>query len=284
MPSELCLQTRSPRYEEIAPAAALAGFLACFWSFTIPEEAASFQHAIIPDGTVSLAVIRKRRPDLRLLTLTSPSATARWVTVNPGDAFWGARLLPGAAHSLLGIPPRLLRDKVQPLADLIPSFAHDMLASLATVESAAQAFDVMASGLQRLAARASPIDAVVRETVAQFERTLGNAKIAGLAAGVGMSERQFRRRFSAAVGLSPKQFSRAIRVRAACIRLALSKTARIAAIAQDVGYADQAHLAREFSEVFGSPTSELSALIRSFQHSQFAGFGRVRFIQDTPGA
>lgn len=280
--SEACLPTCSPRYEEFAPTGALAGFIACFWSFTIPDGAIPFQHAIIPDGTVSLTIVRKRRPDLRLLTLKSPSSTARWVPVNPGDSFWGARLLPGAAHPLLGIPARSFRGQVQPLADLTPSLAHSMLQSLATVESGAQAFDVMVCELGRLAACAAPIDPVVRQTVAQFETTQGNAKIAELAAGVGMSERQFRRRFADAVGLSPKQFSRAIRVRAACIRIAQLKTARLAAIAQDVGYADQAHLAREFSEVFGTPTSELSALIRSFQHGQFARPGSVRFIQDTP--
>src|SRR5262249_54330874 len=129
------LNTPSPRYEEFAPTGTLAGFVACFWSFTIPLEADSFQHAIIPDGTVSLAVVRKRTPDLRLLTLTSPCSTARWITVNPGDSFWGARLLPGAASSLLGIPAESLRAGVQPLADLTPPLAHDMLHSLTTVET-----------------------------------------------------------------------------------------------------------------------------------------------------
>ena len=42
------------RYEEFAPTGAHAAFIAYWWSFSIPPAAQSFEHAVVPDGTVSV--------------------------------------------------------------------------------------------------------------------------------------------------------------------------------------------------------------------------------------
>lgn len=243
--------------------------MSCFWSFTIPPDAQPFQHAIIPDGTVSIAFICKRIPDLRLLTLTGPTVNARWIPVNAGDTFWGARLLPGAASVLLGISPGTLRDQVRPLAEVAPQLAERLQVSLADAQSREVGCAAIERELSQLAAAAAPIDTVVHAAVARLTRGQGNARVVDIAAAADISERQFRRRFVSAVGLTPKEFACAIRVRSACIQLALQGTSRLAAIAQDVGYADQSHLSREFAQVFGSRAIDLSVLIRSFEHHAF---------------
>jgi AraC-like DNA-binding protein len=211
---------QSPRYEEHPPGEAAAAFVSCFWSFTIPPDAQPFQHAIIPDGTISIAFIRKRAPDLQLLTLTGPTVSARWIAVNASDTFWGARLMPGAAPALLGVSPGTLRDQVRPLAELAPQLAERMQDLLAANQSSDVVFAVMERELSRLAVAASPADAVVREAVVRLTQRQGNARVVDIAAAADISERQFRRRFSAAVGLTPKEFACAIRVRSACIQLA----------------------------------------------------------------
>ncbi len=258
-----------PRYQEHPAGEVLDRFVACFWSFTIPPQARPFQHAIIPDATVSIAFIRKRVPDMRHLTVTGPTITARWIAVNPGDTFFGARLVPGAAAALLGISPGTMRDRVRPLADVAPALAQRMEESLVDARSSEAAFAVMKRELSRVAATAAPIDAVVRGAALRLARKQGDVRVADIAAAASISERQFRRRFARAVGLTPKEFACAIRVRSACIQLAVRGASRLAAIAQDVGYADQSHLSREFAAVFGSRASDLSALIRSFEHDAF---------------
>lgn len=210
--SEVC-----PTYEEFAPTPALADFIACFWNFSIPLQAQSFQHAVIPDGTISLVFIRKRRLDLRLLRICGPRATGWWVTVDPGDSFWGARLLPGAAGPLLGIRPRALQNQVQPLADIAPLLARGMLDGLHGAGAAKEGLGVMEAELARLTARTSSVDPVVQQAAARLVETYENTTVARLAMAAHISERQFRRRFCEAVGLTPKQFSRAVRVRYACI-------------------------------------------------------------------
>lgn len=262
-----------PIYEEFAPAPALVGLIACFWNFSIPLEAQSFQHAVIPDGTVSLVFIRKRRQDIRTLRICGPRATAWWVAVDPGDSFWGARLLPGAAGPLLGVSARALQNQVQPLAAAAPQLAGRMMEGLNDAASAKEGLRSMESGLVALASQAQRVDPVVQQAVARLFQTCGNTSIASLARTARISERQFRRRFCEAAGLTPKQFSRVVRVRYACIRISVEGSARLAAIAQEAGYADQAHLSREFAQVFGSRAGELSALIRGFEHGEFTGYG-----------
>jgi transcriptional regulator GlxA family with amidase domain len=163
-----------------------------------------------------------------------------------------------------------LRDQVRPLAEVVPALGERLQRLLASVQSARVAFGTMERELSRLAASAAPIDAVVREAVASLTRSQGNARVVGIAAALGISERQLRRRFSRAVGLTPKEFACTVRVRSACIRLAVQGSSRLAAIAQEVGYADQSHLSREFAQVFGSRAGDLSTLVRSFEHGAFA--------------
>jgi AraC-like DNA-binding protein len=257
------------RYEEFAPAGPPAAFVACWWSFSIPPAAQSFEHAVVPDGTVSVVFIRKQSPCRRFLSVSGPRTNALRLTVGPGDSFCGARLLPGASRPLLGIAPAKLRDRVQSLNELAPELADRMLRELASAATARQCFAIMERELAGLAQRAEAIDRAISQATAMLLRAHGNAKIAGIATGAGLSERQFRRRFYEAVGLTPKEFSRIIRVRCACIHIAAPEKARLAAIAHGTGYADQAHLSREFARVFGSPAGDVSALLRGFEHGEF---------------
>ncbi len=85
-----------------------------------------------------------------------------------------------------------------------------------------------------------------------------------------MSSRQLQRRFSAAVGLSPKQFARVRRLREALLHLVEESDVSWAAVAAELGFADQAHLIREFSALAGLPPVVVSERIRRIGH------GRVR--------
>lgn len=237
--------------------------MACCWSFEIPQGCEPFRHAIIPDGMVSLVVNSLR------LVVRGPCATAAWVTLHPGDTFRGVRLLPGASSALLGVPARSLLGRSEPLTAFNPQLAQDLGRCLAGAGSNLEVFAAIDRLLAPLAACAPPVDPIIRSCVTELTRSCGNARIGELAQEARISERQLRRRFLSVVGLSPKQLSRLIRVRAACIHVALFPQASLAGIAQEAGYADQAHLSREFAAVFGSPARGLSALIRGYAHGRF---------------
>jgi AraC-like DNA-binding protein len=86
--------------------------------------------------------------------------------------------------------------------------------------------------------------------------TGGAARIGDVAEEIGWSRKHLVGRFRSELGLAPKSVARMLRFHEAC-RLARTGTARDwAGIAAESGYADQAHLGREFTVMAGeSPTA-----------------------------
>jgi AraC-like DNA-binding protein len=80
-------------------------------------------------------------------------------------------------------------------------------------------------------------------------RSAGNEPVAELAASVGWSRKHLAARFRADLGVGPKTIARVMRFERAC-RLARAGNSW-AATAADSGYADQAHLTREFAALAG---------------------------------
>ena len=73
------------------------------------------------------------------------------------------------------------------------------------------------------------------------------ARVAGVAAEVGYSERQLNRRVLAAVGYGPKMLARVARLR----RLIALDDESLASRALDAGYASQAHMSDEVRRLTG---------------------------------
>jgi AraC-like DNA-binding protein len=90
----------------------------------------------------------------------------------------------------------------------------------------------------------------------RLARSAGGARITALAKEIGWSRKHLVSRFRSELGLAPKPVARIMRFHRAC-RLAHAGEARgWAGIAAESGYADQAHLAREFSALAGeTPTT-----------------------------
>lgn len=111
-----------------------------------------------------------------------------------------------------------------------------------------------------------PLDALVRSAVDEIVDSGGNVSVAGLARRLGISERHFQRRFRRAVGITPKQFSRVRRFRACVVNMITEEPEAWGRVAVRSGYADQAHLIREFVRLSGRPPTALDAYIRSIDH------------------
>jgi AraC-like DNA-binding protein len=79
-------------------------------------------------------------------------------------------------------------------------------------------------------------------------------RVEALAADLGFSERQLRRRFLTSAGYGPKVLQRVLRLR----RFIAGERNDLARAALDAGYADQAHLARECLRLTGLSPSQLS--------------------------
>jgi AraC-like DNA-binding protein len=159
----------------------------------------------------------------------------------PGDVLVGIRLAPGAGGAALGLPLSELRDLRVALADLDPGLDALLPGDL----DPRSAHDRLVAAVARRLGAAGP-DRLVAEAA---RRLCGpGTRVQTLAAELGVSERQLRRRCDASAGYGPKTLQRVLRFRSALARLG---AADLAALAHDAGYADQAHLTRECTRLSG---------------------------------
>jgi AraC-like DNA-binding protein len=205
--------------------------VACTWEqvTTLAE-----QQRIVPDACVDLIWAGDR------LTIAGPDTRSRAVTLPPGARLVGARLRPGAAGAVLGLPASELCGLSPDAADVLGrDVASALLGALATGS------DPHALLLQTLQLRGVEPDPLVRAAVAALGRR--HARVGPVAAELGVSARQLQRRVTDAVGYGPKLLARVLRFR----RLQALPPAPLVDRALDAGYADQAHMTAEVTRLAG---------------------------------
>ena len=137
------------------------------------------------------------------------------------------------------------------LADLRPAEARRLPATLDPDTAAARALEVTAA----LLAEGPPDSAMTR--AARLLRD-PQTRAEDVASEVGLSPRQLRRRCHAAVGHGPKTLQRVLRFRRFVSRIdARPDVLDLAALAAEAGYADQAHLTREYGRFSGLTPADL---------------------------
>ncbi len=94
--------------------------------------------------------------------------------------------------------------------------------------------------------------------LALLRQRRGRDRIGRLAHELGCSERHLARRFASEIGVAPKTVARILRFEHARRLAATGRDGGWAGIAQEAGYADQAHLTREFTALGGLPPALLA--------------------------
>jgi AraC-like DNA-binding protein len=172
----------------------------------------------------------------------------------------GVMLEPWALEALLGAPGAALRGRHVDLEALWDPAAARLLEerlgdALARDDSGRALFDVLEATLvDRLgAAERPPCGAAERFAVDASRRGLPQPEVA---ASLGWSPRRLRARVRALTGLSPRELHRLARLQRLLRRVAALPDEPWAERAFAVGYADQAHLCREFRALTGlTPTA-----------------------------
>jgi AraC-like DNA-binding protein len=179
------------------------------------------------------------------LVVAGPDTRAQVVSIPPGVTYAGLRFAPGAAPALLGVPAHELRDRRVRLSAIWPGAEVRRLA-----EQVAAAADP-AEALSRLL-RPTPPEPWVAGVVGALRH---GYPIKNLAESLPLSERQLHRRCLNLFGYGPKTLARVLRMERA---LDLARTGLpFGTVAAEVGYADQAHLARDVKALAGVPMSAL---------------------------
>ncbi|OXM71417.1 MULTISPECIES: helix-turn-helix domain-containing protein [Amycolatopsis] len=168
----------------------------------------------------------------------------------------GVMFRPGGFRPFLGRPLATITDTVRPLADGFPALhpaEPAVMAALADGTDGAEIAKLVDAALAPLVPdeRQPSEDTTALAELAARDRDL--RRVEDLAARGGLSVRQLQRAFADHVGVSPKWVLRRYRIYDAAERAARAETVDWAALAADLGYADQAHLTREFTAVVGEP-------------------------------
>jgi AraC-like DNA-binding protein len=253
-------------YAELRPCRALASYVAAYWHFRVAVGAPEIEHSVPLTGAVMLACSASREDVL----LFGPRLTPLRPRVRSGDVFRGVHFWPGAGQALLGAHG--LREQAVPAAArLDAAWAGSLARGLHEVADEAAAVECFDRHLCELVPRAGALDSAAMSAVFTILRSEGQASIGSLPGVVGLSARQLRRRFRAAVELSPKELARLRRVRGSAAGVASDPDGPWSDVAAARGFADQAHLSREFRSLTGLSPGAFQRHIRRIAHGGLVG-------------
>jgi AraC-like DNA-binding protein len=174
----------------------------------------------------------------------------RPVTVRPaGEVFTvGVRLKSWAGGPLLREHASRLTDRLVELEAVNQRLARALRPLLACDEVTPEALD---SALGSLAGGGDAVDRRICSAVARVERACGRGAVDSLHQHTGIGNRQLERLFQDHVGVGPKLFARMVRFRSVLRAVSATSTPKWAEVAAEYGYADQAHLIRDFQQFAG---------------------------------
>lgn len=200
---------------------------------------------VLPDGCMDLIW------DGRTLVVAGPD-TGPFVPTSPaGTSYAAIRFAPGTGPSVFGVPADQLRDQRVPLADLWDRDAVDRVVERLHA-AGGEDLDLVLEAVSGARLQDAPPDPLLAEVVRLVDQ---GRPVADVADAVGLSERQLHRRSLVAFGYGPKVLARILRLQRA---LALARDGTpFAAAAAEVGYADQAHLARDVRALTGTTLRDL---------------------------
>jgi AraC-like DNA-binding protein len=180
---------------------------------------------------------------------------------NGESACLQVNLSPWAARTLLRADLHELTDERVPLSALELPGLQVLLRRLGDTPSWPERFALVQSFL------AAHIDGTrasspVMRAVAEVARRHGDVRVEALAATIGWSRKHLATRFREELGITPKQVLRLVRFHRALALARYSPCPRWCDIAAACGYADQAHLSREFSAFAGETPSAWQARLQ----------------------
>jgi AraC-like DNA-binding protein len=238
-------------YREFPVPAGLTKHFLCLWTQVIVGSG-HYSHRVLPDGRVDIVSINVE-PPIVVGPWTSPFIS-RFAA---GSRITGARLRPGYALSVLGIPASELLNTSMPLTVLWHRSRTEPFGRVSDEKCPSASRFILSEVLSGvLSSPATPDESVIASLGWLARHPHGS--IRQLSRWSGISERQMQRRFSAALGYGPKMFQSVLRLqRFLHLSENTSDSHTFADIAASVGYSDQPHMTREVRRFTGSPPTGL---------------------------
>ena len=242
-------------------------------------QATTPRHLVVPATTAVPLVIRLadagHRPPAFVIGARDASTVLEGASA---PAYLEVLLAPLGAYTVLGLPTDELTGHTVDLVDVLGDAGRRLAGQLRETPTWRQRFALVDRFLlERLATGPRPAPEVARAW-RRLAATGGAMPIGELATEVGWSHQHLIKRFRQQVGLAPKTAARLIRFNGVWRRLDQGRPLDWGQVAAEVGYADQAHLVREFRQFTGTTPTRFPA--RDLPPDGDGG-QRVNSVQDT---
>ncbi|MFJ9035213.1 DUF6597 domain-containing transcriptional factor [Streptomyces sp. NPDC102406] len=252
-PAALLTRVRLRRHE---PAEPLRPYVENYW-FIDWDLPAPYASHVVPHPAVNLTFQWDEDEGPPYGELTGVSAPGLYTRKIGGRGrVCGVKFRPGAFRPFVPrVPVAEWTGRVLPYEEVFP--ATDVAAIVAPEpdpdDDRARVTALDTCLLALAPAAPDPVAELARGLVARIRAERGMRRVADLAREEGMSVRSLQRLFSGHVGVSPKWCILRYRIHEALETAGSRGDVDWAALAADLGYADQAHLVRDFTATVGVP-------------------------------
>jgi AraC-like DNA-binding protein len=257
------------RMDSLLPSATLSPFMRRATAYTVQGAGLSRQREL-PNGSAVLVFnlgseLRVEDAAGKLHRFPHPTAfysgpSDRYVVTETDGAQEGMVVeltLPGARR-LLGRPLNELGDRMISLADLLGRRADEILGRIIEAPSPAARLALLESAIEARIADAGDGGTRDLEWAWNLQHARGGRMpVSDLADVIGCSRKHLAVRFDREFGLSPKRLARIMRFDRAVRVVRFGEVTSWSDLAAQCGFADQAHMAREFVAFAGDPPTAL---------------------------
>ena len=260
-------------YREYPVPVALQRHIRCVWQLRDPAPPRGAQ-TVYPDGHCELIVHRGQpmqaahpQQGWQMQTVSVFAAqhrsAVRLAATGPLDCI-GVRLQAAASAALAGTALPQLRDSIVDLAELDAAFSKRFIAVCSMADNMAALWALLETALHSYRP-----DTRIEAAVLQLQQQHGQCRIEPLAQHASMSLRAFQMHFLQTVGLTAKEFARVQRLQATLQQLDSGVTS-LSELAQERGFAGQAHATRELQHFTGLTPARLRQALQQQRDSDEA--------------
>ncbi|MCY1080846.1 AraC family transcriptional regulator [Archangium lansingense] len=216
-----------------------------------PEVSVTHEHEVVPDANVDLLL--ELSGERCRAVLYGPLTRTIHVASQAGRGYLVAHFRPGAMPRLVDASPSELVNESVELRE-VAGLSLDELGERLLAAGSPQR---MREELTPLLTRApyppgDSFDRALRHLLTRPEPLRPSA----LAEALHLSTRTLQRAFKDRVGFSPRTYTRITRLQEALTALREHPTRSLSEVAHRIGYADHAHMTREFRELTGRTPSD----------------------------
>lgn len=260
------MKTNVVHFQQFKPREALAPYVACYWYMDSMPNGDKISRCF-PTGMLDIITVVGGSPHLfwkKDEWIPTPQAMVVGIRTEPvhlktprQNMAFGIRIYPETFLQLLGQPMRELVNNTEAAEDVFGRSISELTQRLATAPDNETRVDLCNRYFLHLLSRQQPRVSYLAEAVRQARQLGARASAEALSRVVFVGERQLQRAFSEQIGVSPKRYGRLVRFEQAARMPLQNPDLSWTDISFDCGYADQAHLIRDFRTFTGENPSAI---------------------------